>query len=147
MINYLQQFIPNLSEHTAPLRELEKKDVIRNIFEKIEKCLYSSKQCFMKLIESLTSLVFFAAKSISTADANSAEENSLRTKQILNQSKNCKSGVLEIRTFHFPSPIAASVGFNTLCDSPYGFGTDSVQPYVLYYMSYHRKTEVSTKKI
>ena len=36
----------------------------------------------MKLIESLTSLVFFAAKSISTADENSAEENSLRTKQI-----------------------------------------------------------------
>ena len=27
MINYLQQFIPNLSEHTAPLRAMEKKDV------------------------------------------------------------------------------------------------------------------------
>ena len=27
MINYLQQFIPNLSEHTAPLRAIEKRDV------------------------------------------------------------------------------------------------------------------------
>ena len=43
MVNYLQQFIPNLSQHTAPLREIEKKGVdfywdvnLQNCFENIK---------------------------------------------------------------------------------------------------------------
>ena len=43
MVNYLQQFIPNLSQHTAPLREIEKKGVdfywdvnMQNCFENIK---------------------------------------------------------------------------------------------------------------
>ena len=43
MVNYLQQFIPHLSQHTAPLREIEKKGVdfywdvnLQNSFENIK---------------------------------------------------------------------------------------------------------------
>lgn len=50
---------------------------------KIEKCLYSSKLCLIKPSASLLSFMFFAANSISTAEANSAAANSLRTKQHL----------------------------------------------------------------
>ena len=50
---------------------------------KIEQCLYSSKLCLIKPSESLLSFMFFAANNISTAEANSAAANSLRTKQHL----------------------------------------------------------------
>ena len=43
MVNYLQQFIPNLSQHTAPLREIEKKGIdfywdtnLQNCFDNIK---------------------------------------------------------------------------------------------------------------
>ena len=43
MVNYLQQFIPNLSQHTAPLREIKKKGVdfywdvnMQNCFDNIK---------------------------------------------------------------------------------------------------------------
>ena len=43
MINYLQQFIPNLSEHTAPLRELDKdgtvfvwNDTYQEVYENVK---------------------------------------------------------------------------------------------------------------
>ena len=38
MVNYLQQFIPNLSEHTAPLRVIEKKDTEFYWDENLQRC-------------------------------------------------------------------------------------------------------------
>lgn len=49
MINYLREFIPNMSELTTPLRELLKKN---NLWSWSPQC----QQCFVKLKETLSSL-------------------------------------------------------------------------------------------
>ena len=53
---------------------------------KIKQCLYSSKACFMKPLESFLLLTTFAANNISIADENSAAANSFKTKQLLSGS-------------------------------------------------------------
>ena len=95
------------------------------IFVKIEKCLYSSKQCLIKPSESLLSFMFFAANNISIADENSAAENSLSTKQHLSGLKFLKLffGIKNISfffiiTFLFITELKAKNCLNFL---PYGF--------------------------
>ncbi len=95
------------------------------MFVKIEKCLYSSKQCFIKPLDSLLSFMFLAANNISIAEENSAEANSLRTKQHLSGSKSFKLlfGIKNILFFFlilflFNTELKAK---NCLSFLPYGF--------------------------
>ena len=95
------------------------------IFVKIEKCLYSSKQCLINPSESLLLLMFFAANNISIAEENSAAENSLRTKQHLSGLNFFRLffGIKNILfffiiTFLFNTELKAK---NCLSFVPYGF--------------------------
>lgn len=55
MVNYLQQFIPNLSEHTAPLRAIEKKDTEFYWDENVQKCFDKVK----KLVAADVTLAYY----------------------------------------------------------------------------------------
>ena len=43
MVNYLQQFIPHLSQHTSPLRDIEKKGVDFYWDVNLQNCFYNIK--------------------------------------------------------------------------------------------------------
>ena len=42
MVNYLEKFIPNLAEHTTPVRKLVKKDVVFDVIENLKTLVTSA---------------------------------------------------------------------------------------------------------
>ena len=98
---------------------------------KIEQCLYSSRACLMKPIESFLLPTFFAANSISNADENSAAANSFNTKQLLSGSNFFKLffGIKNILLITFIYTIlftSHSNAKNCLSFLPYGFNESYV---------------------
>ena len=98
---------------------------------KIEQCLYSSKACLMKPLESFSLSTTFAANSISIADENSAEANSFKTKQLLSGSNFLKllfgiKNILLISLIYFILFINSSNAKNCLSFLPYAFNESYV---------------------
>ena len=97
----------------------------------MKQCLYSSRACLMKPLESFLLSTIFAANNISIADENSAEANSFKTKQLLSGSNLFKllfgvKNILLIIIIYFTlftNPLNAK---NCLSFLPYGFNESYV---------------------
>ena len=98
---------------------------------KIEQCLYSSRACLMKPLESFSLLTAFAANSISIADENSADANSFKTKELLSGSNFLKllfgiKNILLITLIYFILFTNSSNAKICLSFLPYGFNESYV---------------------